>query len=35
MSVSFHESSRIFRLDTPIATYMISLVDEVGFLALL
>ena len=33
MSVSFHESSQVFRLDTPGATYMISLVDEERFLA--
>ena len=33
MSVSFHESNGVFRLDTPNATYMISLVDEERFLA--
>lgn len=33
MGVSYNEQSRIFRLDTPGSTYLISLVDQEGFLA--
>lgn len=32
MSISYHEHSRTFHLDTPGSTYLIHLVDEEGFL---
>ena len=33
MPISYHEQSRVFRLDTPGSTYLIALVDDEGFLA--
>ncbi|MCR5753659.1 MAG: alpha-galactosidase, partial [Acetatifactor sp.] len=32
MSISFNESEKVFRLDTPNSTYLIGIVDEKGFL---
>ena len=33
MNVSFHENSRVFRLDTPNSTYQFCILDKEGFLA--
>ena len=32
MSIFYNQQQRVFRMDTPGSTYLISIVDEEGFL---